>query len=348
MVTMQGIDKIIDDIFIRSFKVITFCNYSRYVSPFNIKVVKDELLVHAENEYKNRVPYCDEIIQSLDFISTEIKKANGITKKLYESYHFAFNTIARRFTKIEISDETIVERDNRDSREIETYLASFQDGFYNKNHHQYLDSSAFKFFGREKGTFFEREYNGNGILTKFRIFNVPHPNIFQITSVDLNNLQEEIDKLIRERNSGKMNIDLELPYDSDCFAYEKLAEFNELFGNYAKLNVFSISNHPTFFVEFNEDYLEIVNFFIKSQYEHGIPLKVYYRTDRKFITLRKDGEVDALDFHARDSFLNLDRECPQNFRLDKTSDEKNTYLLLGNSVPKFFAPMIKSYILSKN
>jgi len=163
--------------------------------------------------------------------------------------------------------------------------------------------------------------------------------------VDLGSLQERIDELITERDKGREKVDLDLPYDADTFAYEKLVEFNDAFGDYVTLNVFSIGGYyprPMLVAEFKDHHSKVAQDFMDLQEQHGIPLTIYKRD--QWTTLRKKGDDTPLDFSDRNELDGY----PQENRLDNTSDSVSTYLPIGNDVPGFFLPMLKSYVLHKS
>ncbi len=347
MINENDLDQLVKEIFVDSFKRISFGDRYWDISPFNVEKVKKELVPIIDKEYKNRVPHCNEILNTLDQLSSAITEAGRITKEIYEKHHFALNNIARvqTHTDIKISGGYYhLEDEDQKSREIGASHTILLDGEYGEMTGKYgYYPNIFGDAG--EGTLFQREYDGTGVLTKFRIFHQLHRNSLKIATINLDTLQTRIVDLIKERNEGKRKVDLSLPYDANTFAYEKLTEFNQAFGDYITLNVFSISgsfSKPILVAEFKEDHSSAAQTFIDLQEQHGISLNIYPKDN--FTTVGKDRDYQPLDFDDR---VQIDRDYPQKYRLDNTHDSILTYLILSKP-PTFLPPLLKAYILHKS
>ncbi len=336
---MTNLDILIQEIFVDSFRTFFFQDRLWHLSPFNATKIKREINVEVEKVRKKQVPYSTDVLGVLDNLSREIKQAGGITRGIYEQYGFALNAIARELTDTNRSipgARYFIPDEDRKSAEISEKFRSIPDGEYGECAGSYSYTNIFDSNYKE-GTLFQRDYEGDN-LTTFRIFHQMHRASLLVGTVDIKTLEEEVDKIIKVRDT-KIEIDTDLPYDEDTFAYEKIPEFNGAFGEALTLNVFSIGNnynHPIFIIEFKQSRAELAKIF--SGFD--VPLSVY--SDDVRLTLRKGARIDSvLDFYDR---AVIDRHEPQHFRLDTTDDKVQTYLILGNSVPDFFVPMLKSYI----
>ena len=341
------LEQLIEDIFVKSFRRVSFGERYWDISPFNVEHVRKELDPLIEKEYRERVPHPEDVLVSLDDISAAIKRDGGITQGTYNAHHFALNGIARTLTgtNTRISGGLYsLEEDDQRSREIGCAHSSLADGEYGEMTRYFNDINIFGNNG--EGTLFQRKYDDGDFLTTFRIFHQFHRASLKVATVDLTKLQERVNELIKERDVGRRVVDLSLPYDAETFVYEKIVKFNELFGDSIRLNVFSVSGYspnPLFVVEFKEHHLAVAERLIDLQWEHGISLTTFKRDE--WTTLRKEGDYRPLDFGDRKV---IDSCYSENLRLDKTSDAVQSYLIIGNSIPEFFPPMIKSYILSRS
>jgi hypothetical protein len=344
MIDETELERLVNEIFVDSFKVVEFQKRKWNISPFNVDKVRSEVELEITKEYNERVPHTDRIMNDLDQLSVSIRMVGGITREIYETHHFALNAIARTLTdtdrRIAGGIYNLAEDDER-SGEINDRFKGMGDREYGESTH------CPNIFGNAgEGTLFQRDYSESDMLTTFRIFHQMHRAMhranLRVATVDLDQLQNRVGELVREREKGREVVNLDLPYDTDTFAYEKVIEFNRAFSDYVTLNVFSIGGRrprPILVVEFKDPHSKVAQDFMDLQDQHGVPLEVYKR--EQSTTLRKKGDYTPLDFYDREE---IDGGSPQELKLDSTSDSVSTYLVLGNRVPEFFIPMLKSYI----
>lgn len=336
---MVDLDTITQEIFVDSFKVVSFQNRTWYLSPFNADKVSKEVKVEVKKDYQKRVPYYDDSLSVLDDLSATIKETGKITKEIYDKYGSILNAIGRRLTSTSGSlygKDIGPDNYDRESVEIGDEFRRMPD----RESRESIGCPNIYHSNSKEGTLFQRDYQRDS-LTQFRIFHQLHRANLIVKTVDIDLLVEEVDKIIKERDA-KTEPNLSLPYDEETFAYEKVEEFNEAFGEYVTLNICSIGNNhnsPTFIVEFKQSRRELLEIFSNLD----IPLSIY--SDDIRLTLRKEGELgNPLDFYDRSV---IDRNEPQQFRLDTTNDDVQTYLLLRNKVPEFCVPLLKDYIKSR-
>ncbi len=235
------------------------------------------------------------------------------------------------------------------SEEVASQWHSLSDGIYGEKGRGY---GHFNILGEDKeGTRFLRAYDAtSGQLTLFRIYHQGHRDSLEVATVDVTALSNRINELVQEMEKGRVTIDCTLPFSADEFCYEKLVRFNELSGQHVRLNVLALQkrdrfddSEPCFVLEFSERHDTIGQQFMDLQEHHGILL--WRSGDNSHTTLRQTGNSYPLDFYDQ-SYI-TDAYFPQNLRLDRTRDDILTYLTIGDRVPQFFPPLLKSYIKRK-
>jgi len=102
MINVNKLERLVKEIFVDSFKKVSFQQRNWDISMFNVERVRKQIEAEIEKEYKERVPYPDYVMSSLDELSTSIREAGGITRQIYETHHSTLNTIARTLTKTNI------------------------------------------------------------------------------------------------------------------------------------------------------------------------------------------------------------------------------------------------------
>lgn len=345
MIDTENLERLIKEIFVDSYRVVSFQGRTWDFTPFTAEDVKREVEEEVEKEYRARVPHRQETIDCLDKLSTAMKDAGGITREIYGKYHTALNDIARTLTQTNTrisGGRYDLAKDDERSAEV-TSFRNLEDGDYGEIGHNFSYHNIFGNGG--EGTLFQREYDETNYLTQFRIFHQLHRASLRVATVHLDALQGRIEDLLREKDKGKAKIDLTLPYDADRFAYEKLLEFNEAFGKYVRLNVLSITadgkyQRPVLIAEFEDPHAKVAEDFIALNLE-GERINPYYAGIRTSLW----NHDDALDFYDR---LGLDKDCPQQERLDNTDDTISTYALMPNPISPFFLSLLKQYIIQKS
>jgi len=168
---------------------------------------------------------------------------------------------------------------------------------------------------------------------------------FDVEKVKSNSQKSKFEELV-----SKLTV---FPYDLETLAYEKFPQFNDEFGDYVKLNVFSISGENPqyeFVLEFKEDPKTVGKFFRDFSLDYKLNAEF-----KKFPFGSETGNAQTLIFEGGKGVftfipkgsINIRHSYPQNLRLDNTDDSVQTYLILGEKIPGIFPQLLKAYIKDK-
>jgi hypothetical protein len=341
---MGELDTLVDEIFVNSFKKVSTPFGQKQISPLNYEIERERLDKSIERDYEKRVPYSAVVSAVLRKLSTAIKSANGITRDIYDEYDFALNVIAGSLSGThKKADDGLynVTDDDLESIEVDGRFNKLKDG----GNHQEIS-------WKTEATLFHRGYDSD-LLTSFRIFQQTQPHgsskgyrFTNVATVDLGLLQERIHELADEKRE---KVDLpDLPYDQDDFAYEKIPEFNDKFGEYVTLNVFDINDEgkdtPKLVLEFKDPHSVVAQDFVNLGEDLGSSGTSQYSDVRS----TGYGILFQLDDRSKsdENYDNLGKYKQHN-RLDTTSDDISTYLDVSLTPAPAFPELLKGYIRSK-
>jgi len=228
----QRAEKLLNVLFAENFTY----QQGKYISPLNAESAGQELSRDGQAKKQK------ELFTSLAEVKEAIERNDGISEETYERHKYAINSIARdlvdqRWWGNNLSH--LCEKEDREGKKATAeQIAKFPDDtdFTEERHghtnifDQGYERSVFE------GTLFETKFDPNGNLATYKIFHQGHRDALRIRTVNITELVSKIKSFVAEFTEEVPGQQFGFTLDKKAYL-QKMAEFNEQFGNFVTLEV---------------------------------------------------------------------------------------------------------------
>jgi hypothetical protein len=226
----QRFKHIIQTIFVENFDYLD----GLVVNPINIDLIAPTKMQSRREKYKQELEY----YQKIEAIIEVIHKKGGITQNLYKQHTQAINHFIRLwlgYTPVANgydpkSEEITGQKPTREMVANYPEDGTFKDQNifdYNRKAPTTDEDEENLFLHHEEGILWQKIFDEDGLLTKFRVFHQPHRSTLQVKTLDLENLYQEMENFIKHNKPAIEEISTDRFISKEKYL-KLIEEFNQL------------------------------------------------------------------------------------------------------------------------